>query len=97
MKLRHIEFLALPDRRVLAILVINEKEVQNRVLHMEREYSATELQHAASLGARSRSVGFNDFMVYKVGRAATIANAGRITSPDDVATVHYVSDRSGRG
>jgi heat-inducible transcriptional repressor len=49
MKLRHIEFLSLPDRRVLAILVINEKEVQNRVLHMAREYSATELQRAANL------------------------------------------------
>ena len=46
--LRHIEFLPLPDRRVLAILVINEKEVQNRVIHLEREYSAEELHTAAN-------------------------------------------------
>jgi heat-inducible transcriptional repressor len=46
--LRHIEFLPLSDRRVLAIMVINEKEVQNRVLHLEREYSADELRAAAS-------------------------------------------------
>lgn len=46
--LRHIEFLSLPDKRVLAILVINEKEVQNRVIHMDREYSADELQTAAN-------------------------------------------------
>jgi heat-inducible transcriptional repressor len=46
--LRHIEFLPLSDNRVLAIMVINEKEVQNRVLHLEREYSADELRVAAS-------------------------------------------------
>jgi heat-inducible transcriptional repressor len=46
--LRHIEFLPLSDHRVLAIMVINEKEVQNRVLHLEREYSADELRVAAA-------------------------------------------------
>ncbi len=46
--LRHIEFLPLSDNRVLAIMVINEKEVQNRVLHLEREYSADELRVAAA-------------------------------------------------
>lgn len=46
--LRHIEFLSLPDKRVLAIMVINEKEVQNRVIHLDREYSAEELQTAAN-------------------------------------------------
>jgi len=45
---RHIEFLTLPDRRILAILVINEKEVQNRVIHLDRDYSAEELQSAAN-------------------------------------------------
>lgn len=46
--LRHIEFLSLPDRRVLAIMVINEKEVQNRVLHIDKEYTASALQSAAN-------------------------------------------------
>ncbi len=46
--LRHIEFLPLSDQRILAIMVINEREVQNRVLHMEREYGSTELQNAAN-------------------------------------------------
>ena len=46
--LRHIEFLPLPDKRVLAIMVINEKDVQNKVLHLHREYSANELQHVAN-------------------------------------------------
>ena len=46
--LRHIEFLPLPDKRVLAILVINEKDVQNRVLHLDRDHSQVELQQAAN-------------------------------------------------
>ena len=46
--LRHIEFLPLPDKRILAIMVTNEKDVQNKVLHLQREYSADELQHAAN-------------------------------------------------
>jgi len=48
MKLRQIEFLPLSDCRVLAILVVNDKEVQNRILQMERDYSADELQRAAN-------------------------------------------------
>lgn len=47
-KLRHIEFLPLPEKRVLAIMVTNEKDVQNKVLHLDKEYSADELQHAAN-------------------------------------------------
>jgi heat-inducible transcriptional repressor len=46
--LRHIEFLPLSDQRILAIMVINEREVQNRVLHMQRSYSTTELLEAAN-------------------------------------------------
>jgi heat-inducible transcriptional repressor len=47
-KLRHIEFLPLPEKRILAIMVTNEKDVHNKVLHLGREYSATELQSAAN-------------------------------------------------
>jgi len=47
-KLRHIEFLPLPEKRVLAIMVTNEKDVHNKVLHLNREYSVDELQHAAN-------------------------------------------------
>ena len=47
-KLRHIEFLPLPEKRILAIMVTNEKDVQNKVLHLDREYNADELQQAAN-------------------------------------------------
>jgi heat-inducible transcriptional repressor len=46
--LRQIEFLPLSEKRVLAILVINDREVQNRILHIDHEYTATELQRAAN-------------------------------------------------
>jgi heat-inducible transcriptional repressor len=41
---RHIEFLRLGERRVLAIIVLNDHEVQNRVLHTERDFSSSELE-----------------------------------------------------
>jgi len=46
--LRQVEFLPLSDRRVLAILVINDSEVENRVLDVKRDYSADELHEAAN-------------------------------------------------
>jgi heat-inducible transcriptional repressor len=46
--LRQIEFLPIADRRILAILVVNDSEVQNRVLHLERDYTPDELQRAAN-------------------------------------------------
>ena len=44
--MRQIEFLPLSENRVLVILVVNDREVQNRILHTERDYSAAELQQA---------------------------------------------------
>lgn len=46
--LRQIEFLLLSDNRVLVILVINDREVQNRVLQTEQPHTAEELQRAAN-------------------------------------------------
>ena len=46
--LRQVEFLPLSGTRVLAILVVNEREVQNRVVHTDREYSEAELHRAAN-------------------------------------------------
>jgi len=46
--LRQVEFLPLSEQRILAILVIDEKEVQNRILHVDRDYSQEELREAAN-------------------------------------------------
>jgi heat-inducible transcriptional repressor len=47
--LRRIEFLPLSGGRVLAILVVNQREVQNRVLDMGRDYDAAELERYANV------------------------------------------------
>ncbi len=46
--LRQIEFLPLSENRILAILVINDREVQNRIMQVDREYTESELQQAAN-------------------------------------------------
>ena len=46
--LSQIEFMPLSDNRVLAILVVNGREVQNRILQLERYYSPDELRRAAN-------------------------------------------------
>lgn len=48
MEFRQVEFLPLDDNRVLAILVTNQQEVQNRVLQLHRQYSKDELGQIAS-------------------------------------------------
>jgi len=47
--LRQVEFLPLADGRVLVILVVNEREVQNRVIATDQRYGQAELTAAANL------------------------------------------------
>jgi heat-inducible transcriptional repressor len=44
--LRQIEFLPLSENRVLVILVVNDREVQNRILQTDRNYTSSELMEA---------------------------------------------------
>src|SRR3546814_4934501 len=53
--LRRIEFLPLSGNRVLAILVVNQHEVQNRIISTERPYGADELERYANLVNEHRS------------------------------------------
>lgn len=46
--LQRVEFIPLSQRKVLAILVISNKEVQNCILDTERDYTATELQQVSN-------------------------------------------------
>jgi heat-inducible transcriptional repressor len=45
---RLVEFLRLSEKRVLLIIVTPEGDVQNRILHADREYSASELTEASN-------------------------------------------------
>ena len=46
--LRHVEFLNLDGDRVLVILVYNDREVQNRVIHVDKRYDDNDLLHASN-------------------------------------------------
>lgn len=46
--LRQVEFLSLSEDQVLVILVVNQQEVQNRIIRTDRIYSAAELVQAAN-------------------------------------------------
>jgi len=45
---KRVEFLGLTGKRVLAILVTGDDEVQNRILSTEKQHSAAELQQASN-------------------------------------------------
>ncbi len=46
--LSQIEFIGLSENRALAIMVMNNREVENRVVQLERAYSPEELRRAAN-------------------------------------------------
>ena len=46
--LTQIEFLPLSDNRVLAVMVVNGREVQNRILQLDRYFSTDELKRASN-------------------------------------------------
>ncbi len=46
--LRHLEFLRLGDRRVLLIVVTSQGDVQNRILHVDRPYTQSQLMEATN-------------------------------------------------
>jgi len=46
--IRHIEFLPLSEQRILSIVVLNDHEVQNRVIETDRNYSQSELQQVSN-------------------------------------------------
>jgi heat-inducible transcriptional repressor len=47
-QITQIEFVPLSDNRVLVVLVFNDREVQNRIIQLERYRSADELKRAAN-------------------------------------------------
>jgi heat-inducible transcriptional repressor len=44
----HIEFVGLSENRALAVMVLNNSEVENRIIQLERYYSPDELRRAAN-------------------------------------------------
>jgi heat-inducible transcriptional repressor len=46
--IQHIDFVPLSDKRVLVVLVLQDDEIQNRVIRLERDYSRKELETMAN-------------------------------------------------
>ena len=46
--IKHLEFLPLSERRVLAVLVMTGNEIENRIIRTDRDYKANELQYVAN-------------------------------------------------
>lgn len=47
-ELRQIEFLPLSDQRLLAIVVLNDKEVHNKIVSVDRDFDEPQLRRAAN-------------------------------------------------
>lgn len=47
-ELQHVEFVSLSDNRVLVILVVNDQEVQNRIIQTARRYTQSELRQSSN-------------------------------------------------
>jgi heat-inducible transcriptional repressor len=71
-ELRQVEFLALSSNRILVILVLNNREVQNRIIYTDRAYSASELQQVANY-LNSHYAG-KDLLSIRNELAATLRN-----------------------
>ena len=46
--IKRMEFIPLSEKRILAIVVMNEREIDNRIIDTPRQYGASELQEAAN-------------------------------------------------
>ncbi len=46
--LQHIEFVSLSSNRVLVILVVNDREVQNRIINTDKTFTVSELQQVSN-------------------------------------------------
>ncbi|MFB3099867.1 MAG: heat-inducible transcriptional repressor HrcA [Gammaproteobacteria bacterium] len=46
--LNQVEFVTLSDNRILVIFVMSDNEIQNRIIHTARKFSASELEQAAN-------------------------------------------------
>ncbi|MFK8053339.1 MAG: heat-inducible transcriptional repressor HrcA [Woeseiaceae bacterium] len=99
--LRQIEFLPLSDRRVLAIMVINESEVQNRILQTNREYGRDELTVAANfINAKCAGKDLSQIrtvILEEMERARTTMNQAMIDMVSVAHTAFSSDDKPTRG
>ena len=93
--LRHIDFVSLPDARVLVILVFSDNQVQNRVIQLTRPIGASELEQAANyLNAQFAGFRLADIRAHLAGE---LREAGgelnrMLASVVELATASFATD-----
>src|SRR3546814_15345139 len=93
--LRHIDFVALPDARVLVILVFSDNQVQNRIVQLARSLGSGELEQAANyLNSHFAGLRVDDIRAHLLSE---VRKAGSELNPLLASTVELATDRKGGG
>ena len=83
--LKHIEFIPLNQKRVLVVMVIGNDEVQNRIIHVDREFAQSEFTEFANylnsrLDGRQEFVSIRDEIIQEMKAAREHVNSMMITA-----------------
>ncbi|TCV91166.1 heat-inducible transcription repressor HrcA [Luteibacter rhizovicinus] len=96
--LRHIDFVGLPDARVLVILVFSDNQVQNRVVQLTKPIEAGELEQTANY-LNSQFAGFRladirAHLLIELREAGSQLNS-LLASTVELASASFASDGEG--
>jgi len=83
--LKHIEFIPLSQQRVLVVMVIGNDEVQNRIIHVDREFTQSEFAEFANylnsrLDGRQEFTSIRDEIIQEMKAAREHANSMMMTA-----------------
>jgi heat-inducible transcriptional repressor len=93
--LSQIEFLPLSENRVLVVMVINGRDVQNRIVHLERYYSAEELRRAANF--LNQQFGGKELTQIRVDIVSELTQAGETLNQLMRDAIHVAQQAVGEG
>lgn len=93
--LSQIEFLPLSENRVLVVMVLNGRDVQNRIVHLERYYPAEELRRAANF--LNQQFGGKELSQIRSDIVAELTQAGETLNQLMRDAIHVAQQAVGEG
>jgi heat-inducible transcriptional repressor len=93
--LSQIEFLPLSENRVLVVMVLNGRDVQNRIVHLERYYPAEELRRAANF--LNQQFGGKELSQIRCDIVAELTQAGETLNQLMRDAIHVAQQAVGEG
>jgi len=93
--LSQIEFLPLSDNRVLAVMVVNGRDVQNRIVQLDRYHSAEELRQAANF--LNQQFGGKELRQVRQDLVAELKQTGERLNQLMVDVIHVAQEMVGAG